>query len=220
MSKNTKTKAKRPARKAEITHVIILLDRTGSMQSVKDDTIGGFNSYLDGLDETNLLVRAVQFDDQSRDQIFDFCEPENATRLTAETYQPRANTPLFDAIGETIREMRARSKSQKVMIVVLTDGQENASKEFTYDSVRALMKEAEERDKWTFAFIAQGLSAKQQAGSLCMGMNAASNIKTVAHDKAGTKQAYRSLARATVSYCSSAGGQTVNSIFKGDPSDE
>lgn len=120
----TKTKEKS---KTETTLVAFLLDRTGSMETVKKETIGGFNGYLDELakkpEAKSVLFHMTQFDSQSIDRVHD-CVPLNrVARLTDETFQPRAWTPLYDAIGKTIREIEDKAKGRKVLFVTLTDGQ-------------------------------------------------------------------------------------------------
>lgn len=219
--KHKKRKSPKQAPKVmQNTRVIILLDRTGSMISEKRETIGGFNGYLDGLTGTDITVKAVQFDSISRDTIFEFTAPKAATRLNDKNYEPRANTPLYDAIGQTIRDIRESCKGDKVMFVVLTDGQENASSEFNLSSVKALIRECEDRDKWTFAYIGMGIDGWGATQSLAAGTQSANNVKLVSKSGKGAMASYRSLSRATVNYCADKSGQCVTSAFAGDPDTE
>ncbi len=176
------------------------------MGSVKDETISGFNSYLDALDDgEKIKVTAVQFDSQGIDRICSDKKPKNATRLTAETYEPRAWTPLYDAVGRTIRETRDEVDGEKVLFVILTDGRENASTEFNQDSVKKLMKQAEDKDKWTFAFIGMGPDGWTAAQALSSGLISASNVAKTAQTGAGTKSVFRNLSSQTMWYASSIG---------------
>lgn len=215
-------KTKKTAAKAESTRVVILLDRTGSMQSVKQETISGFNGYIDGLsNQPGLFVTVRQFDSQSMDTLCDGVAVKDVNRLTDASYVPRGATNLFDAVGSTIKLTRDSTKKEsKVMVVILTDGEENSSQEFTAESVKALMKECEDRDKWTFAFIGMGVAGWTSMKAMAQGTQSFSNVLNVAHDAKGTAKAYRSLARASVSYCSSKGGQTVGKLFAGTPQDD
>lgn len=176
------------------------------MRSVKDETISGFNSYLDALDDgEKIRVTAVQFDSQGIDKICSDKKPKNAARLTAETYEPRAWTPLYDAVGRTIRETRDEVDDEKVLFVILTDGQENASIEFNQDSVKNLMKQAEDKDKWTFAFIGMGPDGWTAAQQLSSGLRSRSNVMKTAQTGAAARQAFRSMAGQTLDYASSIG---------------
>jgi len=188
------------------TKVVFLLDRSGSMSSVKEETISGFNSYLDGLEEKDRIrVTAVQFDSEGIDKICDGQKPKNATRLTDKTYEPRSWTPLYDAIGKTIRETKAKQGEEKVLFVILTDGQENASTEFNQQSVKKLMKEREDDDKWTFAFIGMGPDGWTAAQTISAGLRSSSNVMKTAQTGAATRQAYRAMGQATTCYASSIG---------------
>lgn len=213
MKKKTKSKV-------ETTRVVILLDRTGSMSPVKTETIGSFNGYLDGLKDAGLLVKAVQFDSQGIDQIFDFVPPSKATRLNDKTYVPRAYTPLYDAIGQTVRTTRQECKGEsKVMFVVLTDGNENASMEFNDASVKALIKECEDRDKWTFAYIGMGIEGWNAVQNMAAGTQSASNVRNVTRSRKGSIISGQSMAHATMAYCSSAEGMVAKNVFAGSAKD-
>lgn len=191
------------------------------MQSVKQETISGFNGYLDGLEkQKDLLVTVVQFDSIGIDTLCDAVTLDKATRLNESNYSPRASTPLYDAVGKTIQQTRGDAKDCKVMFVVLTDGHENASHEFSDSSVKALIKECENRDHWTFAFIGMGIGGWASMQAMAAGTLSSSNVLNVDHDAKGTGKAYRSLARASVSYCSAKGGQTVGGLFAGQDADD
>jgi hypothetical protein len=119
---------------AQPTIVSFLLDRTGSMEAIKDETIGGFNAYLDTLElEAGDLVAftQLQFDSQSIDTLYAGAKLSEVKRLTPETYQPRAYTPLIDAYVKTIKAteetIATRRDKPWVIVVFQTDGEENAS---------------------------------------------------------------------------------------------
>ena len=118
------------------TLVTLLLDRTGSMESVRDDTIGAFNTYLDTLkqDGDSLYFTLIQFDSMSVDKVHVNEPVKEIPRLTRETYVPRASTPLIDAAYKTIKAVEKSvngSPQTKIVICIQTDGQENASTEYT-----------------------------------------------------------------------------------------
>lgn len=212
-------KKKAAKAKDKPTLVVLLLDRTGSMQSCKKETISGFNSYLDELEGKKevegMRFSLTQFDSESIDHLVAVEPLKKVPRLTDKTYQPRANTPLYDAMGKTIRATEKQAGSRyKVMFVTLTDGQENASTEWRLDRLQQLIKEKESRDHWTFAYIGVGLIGFTATTNLARGTKGASNIMKSSH--AQTANAYRSFAGATACYASNirAGGQSVCGIWQ------
>jgi hypothetical protein len=128
------------------TLVTFLLDRTGSMEAIRDDTIGGFNAYLDGLKgdgEAYIEFTLIQFDSVSIDKICVAVPIAKVDKLTRETYQPRASTPLIDAAVKTINAVEASLRhdpAAKVVVCIQTDGQENSSVEHNWGELNALIK--------------------------------------------------------------------------------
>jgi hypothetical protein len=155
------------------THLSVILDRTGSMESIRDDTIGGFNAFLDEQKKQpgEATLSLVQFDTRDPfEVIHDFKPIGNVPGLTRETYVPRASTPLLDAVGRGINDLEARlaklpakKRPGKVVVVIVTDGQENSSREFNKDQIEKMIKEHEEKDGWQFVFLSADLGAFQDA---------------------------------------------------------
>lgn len=172
MARRTK---KKPAN-GSYTHIAVILDRTGSMESIRDDTIGGFNSFLKSQQagKGKATMTLVQFDGQDPYEVIHRFRPVGEIEpLTRETYVPRANTPLFDALGrgigdldESLAGLAPRSRPKKVIFAVVTDGQENASSEFTRERVEALIREKREEDGWQFVFLSADLAAIGDAESV------------------------------------------------------
>lgn len=198
------------------TLVAFLLDRSGSMSACQLETIKGFNGYIDGLEQDprskTMRFTLTQFDSQGIDIIHD-AEPLVGVRpLTEKTYQPRGGTPLYDAIGKTIRATEeAAGDKYQVLFVTLTDGEENSSVEWSLSSLKDLMKQKEDKDHWTFAHIGVGVAGWDQARVVMSGLISGQNVMHGSH--AGTSAQYANLTNATLRYASSAGGQTVNSVF-------
>lgn len=214
-------KTERGASKVQPTLVCLLLDRTGSMQLCKDETIKGFNGYIAELKKqraSDMRFSLTQFDSISVDLIHDAVPMSQAMPLTTETYEPRGATPLYDAIGGTIRATEKKAGASKVLFVTLTDGQENASSEWNENSVRDLIKSKEDKDHWTFVHIGVGANGWRAVANYAMGTSGVANVMNIQHDQ--TRAAYRSMACATANYCSSAGagGQSVTGFWKGHTS--
>jgi hypothetical protein len=183
------------------TLVTFLLDRTGSMEAIRDDTIGAFNTYLDTLqqDSEGLYFTLIQFDSMSVDKLHVNEPIKNVPRLTRETFVPRAATPLIDAAYKTIKAVEkavSGNPSNKVVICIQTDGQENSSTEYSWDALNALIKEKFEAG-WQFNFMGAGIDAYQQASR--MGI-AADQTVAYSKDTAATRMAFRASAENTALY--------------------
>jgi len=205
----TKTKKKTTEAKTENkpTLVAFLLDRSGSMQKCKDETIKGFNSYIEQLrakDKGTMRFTLTQFDSEAVDLIHDAVPLKDVRKLTDETYTPRSFTPLYDAIGRTIRATEAKTTGEyKVLFVTLTDGQENASTEWNSDSIKVLIKSKEDKAHWTFAYIGVGIQGWAATSTIAAGTSGASNVLRSSHQNTG--KAYARFAGATVAYACSTG---------------
>jgi hypothetical protein len=184
------------------TFVSFLLDETGSMESIKDDTIGGFNAYVEKLQESSgeILFSLVSFN-SSRTQKRYVAEPIRHVRpLGAGDYQPAAMTPLIDAavkiIKATTEAVAARKDEAAVVIVLQTDGQENVSVEYTSADLALLVKEKEQAG-WQFVFLGAGLDAFAAARDAGLHLNAAN---VVAYDRAMSRQVFEATAGNVVAY--------------------
>jgi hypothetical protein len=193
--------------KDNYTHISVILDRTGSMESIRDDTIGGFNAFVNAQKaEPGLAsLTLVQFDSQDPYEIVHRFKPlVEVPELTRETFVPRATTPLLDAIGrgvndleKSLADMAEEERPSRVVMVIITDGQENASREFRKDQIEKMIKEKKEKADWQFVFLSADLAAIGDA--LAAGMPAAS---VMAHDKDshGVGAAWASLSRSVAGY--------------------
>jgi uncharacterized protein YegL len=160
-----------------ITEIIFLLDRSGSMAGLESDTIGGFNAFIKKQSQLDgeTLVTAVQFDDQY-EVIWNGIDAKNV-RLTDKEYFVRGSTALLDAVGKTILDVGHRlsnsnedQKPGKVIFVITTDGMENASREFTYEKVNELIKHQQEKYNWEFIFMGANIDASKEASILGIDM--------------------------------------------------
>ena len=159
--------------KLDYTHMAVILDRTGSMESIRDDTIGGFNAFLNEQKQQpgKATLTLVQFDSQDPYEVIHQVKTiKEVPELTKETYVPRANTPLLDAIGRGINDlekclsdMKEDDRPSKVVFVVITDGQENASREFRRDQILKMINEKEKQYGWQFVFLSADLDAINDA---------------------------------------------------------
>jgi hypothetical protein len=146
------------------TDIIVVLDRSGSMQSIGTSTVEGFNSFIkeQKAAEGEANITLVQFD--SEYQVDYKNQPINETvdLILGETFVPRAMTALFDAVGRTINETKTKND---VVFVIITDGMENASREFDKKNVFEMIKEKETKG-WNFIFLGANQDAIQAGGEL------------------------------------------------------
>jgi von Willebrand factor type A domain len=148
--------------KADLTQITIVLDRSGSMSTVRDATILGFNEFVDGQREApgEANVTLIQFDTENAHEVVFDQDVKGVPKLAVETYVPRGGTPLHDALGRTITELGSKigkmsegDRPGKVVIVTMTDGLENSSREYTASRIAEMIKHQREVYKWEFIFL-------------------------------------------------------------------
>ncbi len=164
--------------KDDYTHITVILDRSGSMESIRDDIIGGVNALLKEQQRTPgvATLTLVQFDTAAPyEVVHSFTLVQAVKPLTAESYVPRGGTPLLDALGRgildldaTLGQMREPDRPARVVFVVVTDGMENASREFTRNQVARMIAEKQELADWQFVFLSADLSAMTEGEGLGM----------------------------------------------------
>src|SRR5262245_31493327 len=146
----------------QCTLVTFLLDETGSMESIKDDTIGGFNAYLGSLraESAPIDFTLIRFDSRRIEKVCVAVPVAEVAELTPASYQPGASTPLIDAAYKTIKavEKSLKGSNPKVVVCIQTDGHENASTEHTWDELNALIKE-KSAVGWQFNVLGTGIDA-------------------------------------------------------------
>ncbi len=194
------------------TLVTFLLDRTGSMEPIRDDTIGAFNAYLETLqegDSSDVFFSLLTFDSMSVDKVHVNQPVKDIPRLTRETFVPRASTPLIDASVKAIHavEKSVGDGDTKVVICIQTDGQENASTEHTWGELNALIK-AKTAAGWQFNFMGAGIDAYEQGKR--MGIAAMNTMSYDAHDAQATTMAFAASAQNTRSFAS---GATLSTAY-------
>lgn len=185
--------------KERTTRVVFLLDETGSMGSVVDKTIEGFNNYLKELKVDrgdSVLFTFRKFDSNGIKNVCTDVPISMVPLLSKETYKPGAMTNLYDAIGRTIEEAGTLKEAETTIFVILTDGYENCSVYYTHDAVKSLI----DSKNWTFVFLGAGIDAMKIGTGL--GINAGS---TFSYDPANTVEAYSMVGAATASLRSSGG---------------
>ncbi len=190
----------------ELTSIHVVLDRSGSMQSVRSDIIGGFNAFLaeQRAHPSDAWLTLAQFDDQY-EIVLDHVSLGDVPELDETRYVPRGSTALLDAIGRTINAAHARigalseaHRPGKVIFLVMTDGLENASKEFRRADVVALIEARQRVDEWEFVFIGADLASIGEASQL--GFAEKKRLQGDLKSSAGVRDAYDKLSKGLTKY--------------------
>ncbi len=185
----------------DITELVFILDRSGSMHSLRADTIGGFNAMLEKqkLEPGTCLVTTVLFDHE-QSMLHDRIPIGDVLPLTEQDYQPRGSTALLDCVGSTIRHIarihryaRPEDVPERTLFVITTDGMENASHRYTADQVRQMVQHEQEKNGWEFLFLGANLDAVETASRIGIRADRAANYHA---DGAGTEVLYASVSKA------------------------
>ncbi|MCL1926609.1 MAG: VWA domain-containing protein [Syntrophorhabdaceae bacterium] len=169
--------------KANLTELVFIIDRSGSMGGLESDTIGGFNSMLakQQTEPGECRITTVLFDDKY-EILHDRIDTKAVSPLTEKEYFVRGTTALLDAVGKTIHKIINVQKrtapgrrAEKVVFIITTDGMENASREFGYGKVKSLIKQQKSRYGWEFVFLGADIDAVDVADRIGIGRNRAQN---------------------------------------------
>ena len=152
--------------------VVFLLDMSGSMQGMEEDTIGGYNGYLDNMNDSDAKVTTVLFN-RSHEMITNGKRIKNVKKLSRKQYIPGGSTALLDAIGDTVKYMDEKG-SDKVLFIITTDGEENSSRRYTKEDIKRLINI---HDNWEFIYLGADIDSYSEASSIGIKSNRTSNYK-------------------------------------------
>jgi len=200
--------------KTNLTELVFILDRSGSMGGLEDDTIGGFNSMLKNQQSESgeCRVTTVLFDNEY-EVLHDRIDIKAVSAITDREYFVRGQTALLDAVGKTINKIGNAQKNTaedyragKVLFVITTDGMENASREFRYEKVKSMIKHQKEKYNWEFIFLGANIDAVEVAGHFGISANRVQNYH---NDSAGIDLNYRVLSETVSEYRCSVPGSPI-----------
>ena len=192
-----------------LTEIVFLLDRSGSMSGLEADTIGGFNSLLEKQKQApgEAILSAVLFDHEC-EVVYDRVNIRKAEPMTERQYYTRGCTALLDALGGAIRHIatahryaRDEDRPGKTVFVITTDGMENSSRSWTYSEVRNLVEHEKEKYGWEFLFLGANMDAISAAGR--MGISADRAVR-YEHDSVGTALNFKVVSEAVCTMRSAA----------------
>jgi hypothetical protein len=179
--------------KNKVTEIVFILDRSGSMSGLEEDTIGGFNGLINKQknESGEAFVTTVLFDD-AYEMIHNRVALKSMEALTDHDYYVRGTTALLDAVGKTILHMKTHLKDPKtkVLFVITTDGMENASCEFSYCKIKEMIERQKEHFAWEFIFLGANIDAVTTAKNLGISEESAATYQA---DACGTQVNYQAI---------------------------
>lgn len=198
--------------KIGLTEIVFVLDRSGSMRGLEADTIGGYNSLIEKQkkEDGEAYISTVLFDDQT-EVLHDRVNLDEVEPMTDREYYVRGCTALLDALGGAIQHIgnvhkyaREEDRPEKTLFIITTDGQENASRRYSYDKVKKMVERQQKEYNWEFLFLGANIDAVAEAGKV--GIRADRAVKYECDSK-GTKVNFKALNKAvsSVRCCVSAG---------------
>ena len=191
--------------KKNLTELVFILDRSGSMAGLEKDTIGGFNAMIQKqrAEEGEAYISTVLFDNTT-EVIHDRVTLENIPELTEKEYYVRGCTALLDAVGGAIHHIgnvhkyaREEDRPEKTLFVITTDGMENASRRYTYDKVREMITRQKEKYGWEFLFLGANIDAAREAARFGISEDRAANYHA---DHKGTAVIYEAVSETVCNF--------------------
>lgn len=187
--------------KKNLTELVFILDRSGSMAGLEADTIGGFNAMIEKQrgEPGEAVISTVLFDNET-EVIHDRIPLDRVPRLTEKEYYVRGCTALLDAVGGSIHHIgnvhkyaRGEDRPEKTLFVITTDGLENASRRYTYDKVKSMIERQRETYGWEFLFLGANIDAAREAARFGIRADCAADYHA---DSIGTEAVYESVCEA------------------------
>ena len=184
--------------KKNLTEIVFILDRSGSMAGLEKDTIGGFNAMLEKQkgEEGEAIISTVLFDNYA-EVIHDRMTLDAVPKLTEKEYYVRGCTALLDAVGGAIHHIgnvhkyaREEDRPEKTLFVITTDGMENASCRYSYDKVKTMITRQKEKYGWEFLFLGANIDAAKEAARFGIDADCAADYHA---DTQGTAVIYEAM---------------------------
>lgn len=192
--------------KENFTSINVIIDKSGSMSHLATDTIGGFNSFLKDQKAVpgEAVVTLCTFSTGTPDMVYNFVKITDTIGLTEKTYHPSGGTALLDAIGATMNlvgtklaSLSEEERPSKVIFLIITDGHENSSHEFSKDQIKSMVEHQKSVYNWEFVFMGANIDAIDEGTNLGV-----STFNSLNYDasSAGTHELYQQVSNSMTSY--------------------
>ena len=190
--------------KKNLTEIVFILDRSGSMSGLEGDTIGGFNAMIEKQkrEPGEALISTVLFDNEN-EVIHDRVDIQKIEPMTDKEYYVRGCTALLDAVGGAIHHIgnvhkyaREEDRPEKTLFVITTDGMENASRKYSYDRLKMMIERQKEKYGWEFIFLGANIDAAKEAARFGISEDRTANYHA---DSTGTAVIYEAMSEAVCS---------------------
>ena len=191
--------------KKNLTELVFILDRSGSMAGLENDTIGGFNAMIEKQkqEDGEAIVSTVLFDNEAQ-VIHDRLVLDRVPALTRKEYYVRGCTALLDAVGDAIHHIgnvhkyaREEDRPEKTLFVITTDGMENASRRYSYDRVKAMIQRQKDKYGWEFLFLGANIDAAREAARFGIAPERSANYHA---DHEGTAVIYEAVSETVCNF--------------------
>lgn len=188
-----------------LTEIVCILDRSGSMRSLRKDTVEGYNSFIESQKEQDgeAKVTTILFNGELK-ILHDRMDVKEIPEMKKRDYVPSGSTSLLDALGSAIdrtgkilSDTPEEDRPSKVIFMVITDGEENTSTEYTYQDVKDRVTHQQEKYSWNFIFVGANIDSYSEGMKLGFCEN---NISNYTADKIGTESLYRSISKTICGY--------------------
>ena len=202
--------------KKELTEIVFILDRSGSMSGLESDTIGGYNAMLEKQKTApgQAIVSTALFDDHC-EVLHDRLDIKTVVPMSDKEYFVRGCTALLDAVGGAIHHngnihkyAREEDRPEKTLFIITTDGMENASRRYNYDRVKMMIERQKEKYGWEFIFLGANIDAVEVADRFGISADRAANYHA---DSEGTQLNYEVVSEAI---CSLRASKSINTDWK------
>ena len=191
--------------KKNLTELVFILDRSGSMAGLEGDTIGGFNAMIEKQkgEPGEAYISTVLFDNFS-EVLHDRLPLDRVPQMTRKDYYVRGCTALLDAVGSAIHHIgnvhkyaREEDRPEKTLFVITTDGMENASRRYTYEKVRSMIEHQKQKYGWEFLFLGANIDAAREAARFGIAPERAANYHA---DHRGTEVIYEAVSETVCNF--------------------
>jgi len=191
-----------------LTEIVVIIDKSGSMSPLKSKTIEGFNEFLfeqKKIKDKTIFSLILFSSPDNEEIIFDGVDINEVSELTSDIYNTIGTTALYDCLGKTIKSVnkkikKSENKPNKVLFVIITDGEENSSRIYTKNEILKLIKKKEDKKNWSFLYLGANQDSFKEGSKIGISKNRTMNFD---FNDTGVLNAYSKISNYTSTFRSS-----------------